>query len=130
MAIRDWIDVEALPFETPLLLEDPQLRWLPRDWPGNELGIALRAHPSVRDFLRVRLREDAGWLEALVERAPEVDANTPRRCELAVMARIADAAVGEAPLEEVAVRANLNAISMRLIALAWLPYGSGGQLWR
>jgi hypothetical protein len=28
------------------------------------------------------------------------------------------------------VRANLNAISMRLVALAWLPYGPTGPLWR
>jgi hypothetical protein len=90
MPVSDWIDVEALPFETLLLLEDPHLRWLRRDWPGNELGIALRAHPSVRDFLRVRLRGEGGWVEALVERAPQVDAATLRRCEVAVMARIAD----------------------------------------
>jgi hypothetical protein len=30
----------------------------------------------------------------------------------------------EAPLDETAIRPNLNAISMRLVALAWLPYGS------
>jgi SAM-dependent methyltransferase len=90
MPVSDWIDVEALPFETLLLLEDPHLRWFRRDWPGNELGIALRAHPSVRDFLRVRLRGEGGWLETLAERAPEVDAATLRRCEVAVMARMAD----------------------------------------
>ncbi|MBW6457022.1 MAG: class I SAM-dependent methyltransferase [Trueperaceae bacterium] len=90
MPVSDWIDVEALPFETLLLLEDPHLHWLPRDWPGNELGVALRAHPSVGDFLRVRLRGAGGWLEALVEGAPEVDAATLRRCEVAVMARMAD----------------------------------------
>lgn len=49
----------------------------------------------------------------------------------AELRQLEDAAVAEAPLEEVAVRANLNAISMRLIALAWLPYGPGGaSLWR
>lgn len=90
MAIHDWIDVEALPFETLLLLEDPHLRWLRRDWPGNELGVALRAHPSVRDFARVRLRGEGSWLDELVERAPEVDAATLRHCEVAVMRRIAD----------------------------------------
>ncbi len=90
MPVSDWIDVEELPFETLLLLEDPHLRWLPRDWPGNELGVALRAHRSVRDFLRVRARGGGAWIEALVDRAPEVDAEALRRCEVAVMARIAD----------------------------------------
>jgi len=90
MPVGDWIDADALPFETLLLLEDPHLRWFPRAWPGDELGIALRAHHSVRDFLRVRLRGAGDWLEALVERAPEVDAATLRRCEVAVMRRIAD----------------------------------------
>ena len=90
MPVSDWIDVEGLPFETLLLLEDPHVRWLPRDWPENELGVALRAHPSVGDFLRVRLRGDGGWLEESIEHAPDVDATTLRRCEVAVMARIAD----------------------------------------
>jgi len=90
MPVRDWIDVEALPFEVLLLLEDPHLRWFPRDWPGNELGVALRQNPSVRDFLRVRSRGACDWVDALVERAPDVDAATLRRCEVAVMARIAD----------------------------------------
>ena len=44
--------------------------------------------------------------------------------------RLDDAAVGEATLEEVAVRPNLNAISMRLVALAWLPHGPDGPRWR
>jgi hypothetical protein len=44
--------------------------------------------------------------------------------------RLDDAAIGEAPLEETAIRPNLNAISMRLLALAWLPHGPGGPLWR
>ena len=90
MAVSDWIDVEELPFETLLLLEDLHLSWLPRDWPGNELSVALRAHRSVRDFLRVRSRGDGAWIEALIERAPEADAETLRRCEVAVMSRIAD----------------------------------------
>lgn len=90
MPVKDWIDVEALPFETLLLLEDPHLRWLRRDWPGNELGIALRAHPGVHDFARVRLRGEGAWIDELVERAPEVDAATLRRCEVAVMERVAD----------------------------------------
>jgi SAM-dependent methyltransferase len=90
MPVSDWIDVGELDFETLLLLEDPHLRWLPRDWPANELGIALRHHRSVRDFLRVRSRGEARWLEALVVQAPDVDTEALRRCEVAVMARIAD----------------------------------------
>lgn len=90
MPVSDWMDVEELPFETLLLLEDPHLSWFPRDWPGDELGIALRHHPGVRDFLRVRSRGDGAWVHALADRAPDVDAATLRRCEVAVMARIAD----------------------------------------
>ena len=90
MPVSDWIDVEELPFESLLLLEEPHLHWLPRDWPGHELGIALRHHRSVLDFLRVRLRGEGAWLDAAIERAPEVDAETLRRCEVAVMDRIAD----------------------------------------
>ena len=90
MPVSDWIDVGELPFETLLLLEDPHLGWFPRDWPDNELGTAVRAHRSVRDYLRVRLRGEGGWLEERIERAPDVDAATLRRCEVAVMARIAD----------------------------------------
>ena len=41
-----------------------------------------------------------------------------------------DAADAEAPLEQVIVRPNLNAISLRLVALAWLPDGPSGPLWR
>jgi uncharacterized protein involved in exopolysaccharide biosynthesis len=48
----------------------------------------------------------------------------------AELRRLDDAAIGEAPLEETAIRPNLNAISMRLVALAWLPFGSNGPLWR
>ncbi len=36
----------------------------------------------------------------------------------------------EEPLEEIQVRANLNAISLRLAALVWLPTASGRDLWR
>ncbi len=39
-------------------------------------------------------------------------------------------AIAEAALEEVAVRPNLNAISLRVVALAWLPYGPAGAVWR
>jgi hypothetical protein len=44
--------------------------------------------------------------------------------------KIDTAAGGEAPLEEVRVRANLNAITVRLVTLAWLLHGPGGPLWR
>ena len=49
---------------------------------------------------------------------------------LAELQRLDDDTSAEAPLEEVAVRPNLNAISMRLVALAWLPHGPSGPLWR
>jgi hypothetical protein len=44
--------------------------------------------------------------------------------------RLDDGAAAEAPLERVAVRPNLNAVSLRLVALAWLPHGPNGPLWR
>lgn len=39
-------------------------------------------------------------------------------------------ALGEAAPEQVAVRSNLNAVSLPIVALAWLPYGPAGAIWR
>jgi hypothetical protein len=48
----------------------------------------------------------------------------------AELRQVDDTAAGETELEEVAVRANLNAVSLRVVALAWLPVGPAGALWR
>ena len=90
MTAPQWIDVSGLSFKTLILLEDPHLRWFPRDWPRNELGIALRHNRSVYDCFCTRLGEDGRWLEALVDQAADSDADTVRRSEIAVMKRICD----------------------------------------
>lgn len=90
MAAPQWIDVSTLPFNTLLLLEDPHLSWFPRDWPGNELGIALMSNPSVYNFFRTRLGAEGTWLEELVSRAGSSDRDLVRRCEIAVMRAICD----------------------------------------
>ncbi len=90
MGAPQWIDVSRLPFETMLLLEDIHLKWFPRDWKDNQLGVALKANPSVHDFMRVRLGDDSAWVDAVVQRAEFVDKEYLRRCEVEVMKRICD----------------------------------------
>ncbi len=90
MAAPQWVDVSELSFEVLLLLEDPHLHWFPRDWPGDELGVALRHNRSVWDSFRVRLRGEGAWLDELVARAPQVDPEGLRRCEVAVMRAVCD----------------------------------------
>lgn len=90
MAAPQWIDVSGLSFNVLMLLEDPHLRWFPRDWPDNELGIALKHNRSVYDCLCMRLGDDSAWLKAMVEKAVASDGDTIRTCEIAVMKRICD----------------------------------------
>jgi len=97
---------------------------------GGAKGQLGRASTAARGAGRVaQTRQEAAMAGETVEavRAQIDDLERELQAELR---RLDDAAVGEAPLEEVAVRANLNAISMRLVALAWLPYGPSGPLWR
>jgi hypothetical protein len=97
---------------------------------GNARGQLGRASTAARGAGRVaQTRQETAMAGETVEavRAQIDDLERELRAELD---RIDDAAFGEAPLAEVAVRANLNAISMRLVALAWLPYGPNGPLWR
>ena len=97
---------------------------------GGAKGQLGRASTAARGAGRVaQTRQEAAMAGETVEavRAQIDDLERELQTELH---RLDDAAVGEAPLEEVAVRANLNAISMRLVALAWLPYGPTGPLWR
>lgn len=90
MAAPQWIDVSELSFNSLILLEDSHLQWFPRDWPDNELGIALRHNRSVYDYFCMRLGKDSQWLEARVDQAADSDGDTARSCEIAVMKRICD----------------------------------------
>lgn len=90
MAAPQWIDVSNLPFDVLLLLEEPHLRWFPRTWPQNELGVALKHNEPVHDYFRMRLRGDEAWLSELVSRAEDADPETVRRCEIAVMKEVCD----------------------------------------
>jgi len=90
MAAPQWIDVSKLSFDVLMLLEDLHLRWFPRDWPDNELGIALKHSRSVYDYFCIKLGNDNGWLQELVNEAVDTDRNTIRQCEIAVMRRICD----------------------------------------
>ena len=97
---------------------------------GGAKGQLGRASTAARGAGRVaQTRQEAAMAGETVEavRAQIDDLERELQTELR---RLDDAAVGEAPLEEVAVRANLNAISMRLVALVWLPNGPSGPLWR
>jgi hypothetical protein len=97
---------------------------------GGAKGQLGRASTAARGAGRVaQTRQEAAMAGETVEavRAQIDELERELRTELR---RLDDAAVAEAPLEEVAVRANLNAISMRLLALAWLPHGPDGPLWR
>jgi hypothetical protein len=97
---------------------------------GNAKGQVGRASSAARGAGRVaQTRQETAMAGETVEavRAQIEDLERELRTELD---RLDDAALGEAPLEEVAVRPNLNAIAMRVVALAWLPYGPSGPLWR
>ena len=90
MAAPQWIDVSNLPLNTLLLLEDPHLQWFPRNWPGDELGVALKYNRSVYDYFRARLGGDGVWLEALIDKAGDTNGELVRRCEICVMKTICD----------------------------------------
>ena len=97
---------------------------------GNAKGQVGRASTAARGAGRVaQTRQETAMAGETVEavRAQIDDLERELRTELD---RLDDEAFGEAPLEEVAVRPSLNAIAMRVVALAWLPYGPNGPLWR
>ncbi len=97
---------------------------------GGARGQLGRASTAARGAGRVaQTRQETAMAGETVE-AVRAQIDELERELQAELHRLDDAAVGEAPLDEVAVRANLNAISMRLVALVWLPYGPGGPLWR
>jgi len=97
---------------------------------GNARGQLGRASTAARGAGRVaQTRQETAMAGETVE-AVRAQIDELERELQAELHRLDDATAGEAPLDEVAVRANLNAISMRLVALAWLPYGPDGPLWR
>ncbi len=97
---------------------------------GGAKGQVGRASTAARGAGRVaQTRQETAMAGETVEAVRAHIAELERELQ-AELRQLEDAAIGEAPLEEVAVRPNLNAISMRLVALAWLPYGPSGPLWR
>ena len=90
MATPQWIDVSKLSFSVLMLLEHPHLMWFPRNWPGNELGIALKYNKPVYDYFCLKAPDSRTWLNDLVEQAGDCRQSTVRQCEIAVMKRICD----------------------------------------
>jgi len=88
----NWMDVTPLSFNTLLLLERVQLRWLP-GWglPQRTLATALKAHPVVAWYLRHKCPEIALWVEDLLAmETPVVDAAGLREAELVVLRSLED----------------------------------------
>lgn len=88
----NWMDVTPLSFNTLLLLERVQLRWLP-GWglPQRTLATALKAHPVVAWYLRHKCPEIALWVEELLAmETPVVDAAGLREAELVVLRSLED----------------------------------------
>jgi len=90
MAAPQWIDVSQLSFDVLMKLEEPHLRWFPREWPNNELGTAMKHNRPVYGYFCMNLNGDDQWLKVLVGKAADPDRDTVRGCEIAVMKRICD----------------------------------------
>jgi hypothetical protein len=94
-----------------------------------------RASTAVRGAGRVvQTRQDVGHAGETVEavRAQLDDLERELQDELRATT---DGAAGEEALDELIIRPALNAISMRLVALAWVPWGTDGAgrdvpIWR
>lgn len=97
---------------------------------GGAKGQLGRASTAARGAGRVaQTRQESAMAGETVE-AVRAQVDELERELQGELQRLDDAAIAEAPLDELAVRPNLNAITVRLSALAWLPYGPGGPLWR
>ena len=97
---------------------------------GGAKGQLGRASTAARGAGRVaRTRQEAAMAGETVE-AVRAHIDELERELQDELRELEDEAVAQAPLDEVAVRANLNAISLRLVALVWLPHGPAGPLWR
>jgi SAM-dependent methyltransferase len=66
MRYLKWIDVSKLSFNTLLLLERVQLRWLPGWVPEGDMAIALRANPVVEWYLRHKCPEISSWVDGVM----------------------------------------------------------------
>jgi SAM-dependent methyltransferase len=66
MRFLNWIDVSKLSFNTLLLLEREQLRWLPGWVPEDDMACALRANPVVEWYVRHKCPELNGWVDELM----------------------------------------------------------------
>jgi len=97
---------------------------------GSARGQIGRASTAARGAGRVtQTRQEASRAVETVETVRAQIADLERELE-AELRQFGDTAPAEEPLEEVAVRPALNAISIRLAALAWLPHGPAGPAWR
>ena len=85
-----WIDVAGLSFEVMLLLEYCHLRWFPRTWENNELGIALKYNKKIYQYFCLGMPENRTWIDELVERTGNCSKNEIRKSEIAVMTRVCD----------------------------------------
>jgi SAM-dependent methyltransferase len=90
----NWLDVTTLSFNTLLLLERVQLSWFPGWVPEPELGIALRANPTVEWYLRHKCPALHEWLDHMMAEAhAPSDPQQARAAELAVLRAINDLVV-------------------------------------
>lgn len=98
-------------------------------------GSATRAASAARSAGRVaQTRQGVAHAAETVE-AVQAQLQALEEEFQAELRRLEDAAHVEEPLEPVVIRPNLNAISLRLAALVWLPWGVDGSgraapLWR
>lgn len=93
MTPLNWIDVNPLPFNALLLLEQVQLSWFPGWVPEAELAVALRANPAVEWFMRHKCPAIQPWLDQVLSApatSPPPGAAQVRQAELAVMTTIND----------------------------------------
>lgn len=90
----NWMDVSSLSFNALLLLEEIQLRWLPRgNVPKRELAIALKANPAVEWYFRNKCAQIKDWIDKILENVKDEPINDPtkvRKAEIAVLSALND----------------------------------------
>ncbi len=92
----NWIDLSQISFNTLLLLEQAQLSWFPGWLPERDLGLALKANPTVEWYLRHKCPSLNDWLDRVQAGAAgelPLSAEALRQAELRVLAAIADLVV-------------------------------------
>ncbi len=93
---REWMDVSQLSFNTLLLLEQVQLRWLSGWLPERELGIALKANPAVEWYMRHKCPQLNEWLGRVISAVQDDKLGDPveiRRAEVSVLTSMTDMVV-------------------------------------